>query len=581
MAQETTELTYKALADGLAGIGSRYGDMDVGTIFGAFSRAGGIPLLNQWPAVQNRRVKGFNTLPNDISKNELAEMVTDPGSHERQLRAVSASLTGSTKTYDLIIQTYQDLLTYDWYIYPAYTANDPGIEAQKRDLYLCQNIVESMDLRQKAHEVTGLTVQYGKTFWTPRVSVDKSHNKVNHAFLQQLPEDWCKIVGYNDGPGKYTVAFDLMYFLRPGTDPRQFGDLFLPYMDAFYGVTDRDSARAVRGTDGKYVYSAKIDTEKFEQMNLNATEGNPEWVAVGRTFMYWVTLPAEKVLVFESSDRSANVVPTLTGLMVSMVQIPDYEAAQMQIVLNPLTSIMTGELETHDVKDGGPNADPIAVGPSVRRLFETYWYNMLEENNTSGVGLYLAPAKNLKLQTISDTVSNTNIATTAVSDQVQKAGLGALIPTTNDPKVGIAELSAMIQASFPKIIYRQFERFFNWLFDSLNLRTTVKLRMFGDIFSRKEELENARKGMTLGILADTLRYDAMTGHTILDDMAISDFVDKLGVLDKRIPLVTSYSAKQSESGLPPQAKQDLNPGGRPEEDGSQNGQKTEDPVFDR
>lgn len=290
--------------------------------------------------------------------------------------------------------------------------------------------------------------------------------------------------------------------------------------------------------------------------------------------MYWVTLPAEKVFVAEANDRSVNVAPALTGLMVSMVQIPDYEAAQMQIVLNPLTSIMTGELETYS-NNSVPNADPVVVSPAQRQLFEYFWYNMLDRNNTSGIGLYLAPAKNLKLQTISDTVSNTNIATTAVADQIQKAGLSALLPTTNDPKVGIAQISAAINARYPQTIYRALERFYNWLFEDLGFRTTIRFKMFGDIFSREAEMKAAKDGMTLGILPDTLKYEAMQGYTLLDDLAISDFVKKSGILDKRLPLVSSYSAKQGDGTLPPKAKQELNPGGRPPEEGSENGEKTE------
>ena len=120
----------------------------------------------------------------------------------------------------------------------------------------------------------------------------------------------------------------------------------------------------------------------------------------------------------------------------------------------------------------------------------------------------------------------------------------------------------------------------NWVFEQQRFKCPFKFRMFGDIFSRKEEIESARQGATLGILPETLKYDALMGHSLLDDMAISDFVSESGILDKRKPLVTSYSAKQDTSGLPPQAKKDLNPGGRPAEDGSINGEVTEKVKID-
>ena len=55
--------------------------------------------------------------------------------------------------------------------------------------------------------------------------------------------------------------------------------------------------------------------------------------------------------------------------------------------------------------------------------------------------------------------------------------------------------------------------------------------------------------------------------SLLDDRCISGAILESGLLDLRIPLVSSYSAKQNESGLPPQAAHDLDPGGRPKSEG--------------
>ena len=73
--------------------------------------------------------------------------------------------------------------------------------------------------------------------------------------------------------------------------------------------------------------------------------------------------------------------------------------------------------------------------------------------------------------------------------------------------------------------------------------------------------------MTLGILPAAIQYNALHDRSLLDDICWSDMVAKSGVLDRRLPLVSTYSAKQSESQLPPQAAHDINPGGRPESEG--------------
>lgn len=557
----------------MSGLANQYGDLPPDDVFNAYISAGGQNLLLAMPDIQNRRIKRINTRPADYGKNEIEAMISNPDQNEKALREVSAALSWSAKPFDLIQTTYTDMLSYDWFISVEGSQKGTTAETMQREYSLALKTAAQLDIKAKAHEIAGLCMRYGKVFYTPRISLDKSHNKVNYAFFQQLPEDYCKIVGFNNGPGKYTVAFNLMYFLLPGNDWRQFGSLFEPYMENFESVTE---------TGGRYVYSAKngvpVDTEKFDALHLSESRGSPKWERAGSRWLYWVTLPADKVLTAEIDDRTALVAPPTTGLMVSMTQIPNYEAAQMEIVLNPLTSILTGSLETDDAKGVSTNEDPVRVSPTVRRLFETMWYQMLDKNNTSGIGLFLAPANDLRLQTVSDTVSNTNITGMAISNQITKAGLSSVIPTTDDPKVGVAQLSADIQANYLRPVYWCIERWMNWLFGEMKLKTELRFHMFGNVFDRKELLEGARKGMTLGILPDTLRYDAMMGLNIMEDKATSEFIKKTKLLDYRLPLVSSYSAKQETGGLPPkgdgglspEAKHEVDPGGRPPEDGSEN-----------
>lgn len=565
--------SYNAFARHLADLQQKNGgSVPFEAAYRSFLRAGGMGFLNM-PDVQNARVRTMTTRPANYSNDQIAEFVQHPDDSDRELRAVSASLAWSTKTYDLLLSTFPDMMQFHWYITSAWQEEKVDKALRMREWKMGYKIAEEMQIGAKAHEICGLCMKYGKVFYTPRISVDKSHNKVNYAFLQQLPMDFCKIVGWNNGPGKYTVEFNLMYFAMPGTDWRQYGNLFRPYINAWESVVE---------TRSKTVYNSgkpRIDTEKFAANGIQFTAGHPEWELVETEWMYWVTLPAEEVVVFEIDDRTAIAAPPTTGLMVSMTQIPNYEAAQLEIVLNPLTSVLTGSLETSDTKGLAPDADPVRVSPTVRKMFEMLWYQMLEQNNTSGIGLFLAPANDMKLQTLSDTVSNTNITSTALSDQIVKAGLHAVIPTTNDPKVGVAQLSGAILANYSRTVYWGIERAMNWIFENLNIRTPLRFHMFGNVFDREKDLENARKGMTLGILNDTLRYDAMCGISPFEDIAVSEMVKESGVLDHRIPLVTTYTAKQEKSGLPPQAsgtaKQELDPGGRPPEDGSINGEVTE------
>ena len=67
--------------------------------------------------------------------------------------------------------------------------------------------------------------------------------------------------------------------------------------------------------------------------------------------------------------------------------------------------------------------------------------------------------------------------------------------------------------------------------------------------------------MTLGVLPATIIYNALHDRSVLDDIAWSDAIAESGLLDKRIPLVTSYTMGNANTTLPPQPEE--NRGGRP------------------
>ena len=97
----------------------------------------------------------------------------------------------------------------------------------------------------------------------------------------------------------------------------------------------------------------------------------------------------------------------------------------------------------------------------------------------------------------------------------------------------------------------------------LNLKHEFEFHMFGDLHMDNQLEKQLRSDMTLGILPAAIQYNALHDRSLLDDICWSDMVAKSGVLDRRVPLVSSYSARQSESGVHPQAAHDLTPGGRP------------------
>lgn len=567
--------SFSEIRDRMRTLASQYGDLPYNRLVSAFGVAGlgGLSMTGRIgrndPHIQNSRVKQIPSQAKKYRKPQVEIMLESVSDNEREIREVEHWLEYPSYPLFHTRTVYQNLLTYHSYVAPYLTDKE---DSKKNELWrewkLLEKLRTTFDIKSITHEITGQALQEGKVFYHPRYNVDKAHNKVNHAFLQQLPSDWVKIVGFNN-VSKYTIAFDMMYFTHYGTDPLQFGDLFTPYLGDFSSViTD-----VPKGTGTKIVYAQnnKIDVRKLSEINPDA-----DVYCQNGTWFYWVTLPVDKVFTFEIDDTDRNVVTPFTGLLLDMLQLSQLEALQMELLQNPLVGIVLGEIPYFENKDTN-SEDQYKLSMAGRAMFESLWYQMTAMTNTGGIGLYSAPFKNMKLETLPEAPNATNIVSSGYQDTMNKAGLGGIIPTTTDTRSGLAQISLKIESQFPKTVYRCMERMMNTIIDNLNLRYNFRFYMFGDLESDERLREEARKEMTLGIVPSAIIFNALEDRSIIEDIAWSDAIYESGLLERRIPLITSYSGKQGESGLPPKgdgtvADPNADPtrdvGGRPQSEGT-------------
>lgn len=565
MAIETSELNklqyaaFPQIFEKLRTMAAENQGMPMSAISTAFAgiNAGRYGMAN--PYIQNRRVKQISSLPVNFTKDKVGEMLTAPYDSEQPLRQVSHILEYTAYPLFHIRKTYQNLLTYHSYVMPRMVSGeDTKKDDFLREWKLTEKLREEFKPKENAHQIVGQIGVEGKVFYYPRYSVDKSHNKVNYAFMQQLPSDWTKITGYNN-VSKYTVAFNMMYFLQPGCVPEQFGELFLPYLYDFGSVVQKPEGT---GTSVVFAQKTRIDMQKFQRIQaMGDMPGTPDVYYQNGRWYYWVYLPVDSVFPFEADDVSRTAISPFAGLFLNMIQLAQMEQIQLELIQNPLVSLLHGEIPYRDDK-AASSEDQYKLSNAGRLLFEAIWYDMLQANNTSGIGLYLAPAENMKLESLSEAPSAMDIVKQGYSDTMSQAGMGAIIPLGDDPKAGTAQISLQIESKFMQTVYRDFERMMNAIIKKLNLKYDWKFVMFGDIAEDEKTLERCMKGMEHGILPDTILYNALLDRSMLDDLCLSDAVCNSGILDKRLPLVTAYNMKQDSSGLPPQSP------GRPKGDGN-------------
>lgn len=528
-------------------LAAQYSDLPGDSVFSAWMRAS----MAANPYMQNRRVKNISSLPADYGKDDIARMIVAPEGNEQPLRRTAHALEWSAYPYRKIRYTYQALNTFRYYACPAYLPEgEAGKPEFEREAVFVDKLNFALKPDQWAHQIAGQALQEGKVAYVPRVAADKSHNCIKWAFMQQLPSDWWKIIGFNS-LSKYTVSFNMMYFLQPGTDWRQFGDLFEPYIADFAGILEpttprsRKIAYAARNTvcnaQGR---TFKVNLEKFRDMQPAA--GDPKLYNQNGKWAYWVTLPAEKCWVFEIDDTNTVAAPAFTGLFLAMDQLSAYERVQLEIVQNPLVSVALGEIPYMDKNEPGKE-DAYQLSPAGRNMFLSYWYDMLSAANTGGIGAYFAPVKNLHMETLSEAPNATEISTRAYAYTVEKSGLSGLIPVTDEPRAGSVTISAELEERFCFCIYRQMENMMNEIYRSMKLRNEWRFVMFGGFLSDEKALKSAREGMERGILSDTYVYLALKGRSVMGDLAMSRAIKDSGIMDMRLPLVSMYSMKQDGS----------------------------------
>lgn len=562
--------SFTDLFDKARSLAARYGDLPTESLRKAFSQSDPLGNPELWdPYIQNRRVKALGTMPVPYTKDEITAQLKAPYDNEKPLRQVVKSLEYASYPLRHTRMTYQNLLTYHNYIAPHLVSKE---KMQHRSFWkhweLLERIRDRIRPAELAHTIAGQVLQEGKVFYTYRVDADRDTGTCKSAFAQQLPSEWCKIVGYNN-ISKYTIAFDLMYFTEPGTDPSQFpADLFAPYMDGF--VEALPSGKRTR-TQIVYAQRGKINTKLAAENGANAYMKNGRW-------FYWVTLPADRVFPFEADDADLAVVSPFAGLLLDLVQLSQLAAIQLELVQNPLVSLLTGEIPYHQQRtDGEPANDAYKLSPAGRNFFLSEWNRMLSASNTGGIGLYAAPFENMKLHSLSEAPSAMDIVSKGYQDVMGKAGLSAIIPTTADARAGAVDVSLRIESQYAKRIYGGMERMMDAIIASLRLDNEFRFHMFGDIASDEKLQQQLERAMTLGLLPDTLVYNALHDRSLLDDICWSQAVCESGVLEQRIPLVSSFSAKQDgqdEQGT--ESKKVMDPGGRPETDGATSDGKESD-----
>lgn len=555
MTQENTERIAKRLSkygsfnDLFGSLGDvakqpQYANISADKIADAFGRA----WINN-PYVQNTRLKRLRSNPVLFPRNELEKILQDAQNNEMAIRQTSIALNYSSYPLYKIKTTIASIPTYKWAYMPQYLkkgdAKKDGFLKERRLVdKFCKRLNPTMHGRIIAQQ----SLDEGKIFRFMRYNIDKAHETVYAVDLQELPSDFCKIVGRNSD-SYYTVAFNFTYFWQAGTSVEQFDPIFKKYLDKLMSATEDIYIR--KGSPKRVINMQKASVLQQADPNISVEK-------INGNYFFWVNLPTDQCFTFGVDFSSPLQAPMLMGLFLTGADLAQFEYLQKQLLQVPLYAVLTGEIPYHDEKNSKAT-DDTRMSPTAVDYFRQIFYQMLDSNDTSGLDVYFAPVKNMQLQTLDTTPNATDIVTKSYQDFNTKAGITGIMSTTDKPMAALVASSQKIESQYAKLLYAQFEGMMNRTFERLNLNYTWRFMMFGDIFSEEKMLAAAKEGMTLGILADTYIYNGILGRTIEDDIATSIEMSESDLVDMRIPLKSTYTASGKDGSDRPVSSQ----GGRP------------------
>lgn len=548
---EAQPRSYSAVLARMNALVDTYGNLGSPAIYDAFVRTA-FGYANE-PFTQNMRVKAINPLPADYTKDDLNDFLRTPATSELPLREISEGLRWTAYPYFKTAKFYADILTFHSYVKPHYIETEQSKEKDfVREWRLVDKIWREFGVKSLGEKAALQSALQGKVFYITRSNIDKVHNSVNYIFQQQLPTAYTRLIGFNN-ISKYTVSFDMMYFLQPGTDWTQYGDLFEPYIRDFNNIFVPPEKEKGLGT--KYIYAEEGSTKAniggkdryFYPQKVNSNgEGKPELFQQNGRWCYYVSLPIDRVWTFEIDDSTAIAVSPFSGLMQTFSQQADYEAAQLSLIMNPLIKIFTGEIP-YDNSDTAKPEDSYKLSQGGRMLFTSLWNNLMAATNTGGTAFYMAPVENIKSHDYAEASNANDISASFNTYSMEKAGLTALIPVTDRPSQGTAEYSAKLESRFSDRIYQTLEKMFNHLLETLNLKYDWTLHVFGSVYLDDMSRANALKQLDKGDLSQHFLLAALDDVSVLDRLTMSKVIKGSGLLELLIPPATSYTMSSGGS----------------------------------
>lgn len=481
------------------------------------------------PYIQNQRVKRVAGLPSKPERDTLEKALSSPMDNELTIRKNSYSLFSNYSMLKLN-NLYADILTYRNYFYSRGVKE--GELKSKRYAKERKRIltwIEKLQPQRTFSKITLAVQREGKKAYYLRDSINENKN-FDYVYLQELPSDYLKIVGWNSASG-FTVSFDFTYFWQAGTSTDQFPPIFEDFFNELNNVIPKDNPN------------------KLISPNLLPSGSDAQIYKTGNSWHYWKTLPADECFVFSQDESLVWWVPNTAGLFLQAQDLQDYNYLQQQLLQLPLSSVIMATMPLNKDKDGTSATDNYSLSTGAF----TFFTDIFNSIAPSGTKLFITPATDYEFFNFNqNTVNNTDIVANALQQFNSMAGVGGLMVTNDKPNVTQTKTQQLIESSYVSKLYKQFENCINlWWDNKIELRYKWRFVIKGSIFTDMDTFSRVESAINMGqnyMMPEYLSYF----NLYLDDVKyLQEEVNAIGIYDKMKNLQSSFTMSSKDIGRPP------------------------------
>lgn len=493
------------------------------------------------PFIQNQRTKGISTKPVDKTRDNLEKALIDIDNNEQSLRQTSQSLFSNYSLLKLN-SMYPNILTYRNYFYPKYISNqEVKSKIYKEERKKISKWIDLLQPKRIFQEIVEKAQWEGKVVYYLRDSVAEGKNDFDYVYLQQIPSDYLKIVGWNTA-SKFTIMFDFTYFWQAGTTPEQFPPIFKKYYEELNGIVP-PAIRNKRPNPNAMPNNLSTDTEFYYRDN--------KW-------FYWRTLPIDECFTFSQSESNPYQLPNTIGLFLQAKDLQDYSYLQQQLLELPLSGVIMATLPMAKDSNGTISTDNYGIGTDAFSFFT----EMFNQAAPRGIQLFLSPATNQQFFKFdNDVVNNSSIVTNAIQQFNSVAGVSGLNSTTDKPNMAQVKTQQEIESGYAERFYKQFENCINiWWKNKLDLKFEWRFKIKGNRFNDSTTLGMVKDLVSLGqnyLMPELLSYFDLS---IDDAQSLQSDVIESKIYEKFQLVQSAYNQTMQNNG---QASVSLNKGGRP------------------